>query len=135
MFFRSLLRRQTTALGLCVWLGVFGGAVCAAEGDLDTDLMQAIEDTNKDLASNVALQDAKAATANAQELHDMFRKVEAHFQAKGDANDAVGLSHKSQVLTEQIIKSVGDKDFSAATDSATELSRTCRACHTFYKKS
>jgi len=116
-------------------LGVFGGAVCAADGDLDFDLMQTIEDTNKDLASNVALQDVQASAANAQELHAMFTKVEAHFLAKGDANDAVDLSRKSKSLAEQIVKAVGNKDFSAATDAASELSRTCRACHTFYKKS
>jgi hypothetical protein len=33
------------------------------------------------------------------------------------------------------VKSVAAKDFTTATDSATNLSRTCRACHTFYKKS
>jgi hypothetical protein len=111
------------------------GVVQAADAELDMDLMQTIEDTNKSLSSNIAIQNAPASTADAKELQQLFGQVESHFIAKGDAADAVDLSRKSKDLASAIIKSVAAKDFGTATDSATDLSRTCRTCHTFYKKS
>lgn len=109
-------------------------AVYSAEVELDTDLMQSIEDTNKSLSSNIAIRDAKGATSDAKELTEMFGKVEHHFEMKADAPDAVDLARKSKALTLTIAKSVASNDFAAATESATTLSRTCRTCHTFYKK-
>jgi hypothetical protein len=122
------------AAGLVLASAVLGGVAYAAD-ELDMDLMQTIEDTNKSLASNIAMQDAAKSTSDAKELHELFTKVEAHFVAKGDAKDAVDLSRQSLVLTDAIVKSVGEKDFGKAQESATSLSRTCRTCHTFYKKS
>lgn len=116
-------------------LAVLGGVVRAADGELDMDLMQTIEDTNKSLASNIATKNAPGSTSDAKELEGLFAKVESHFMAKGDAADAVELSKKSKDLAESIVKSVAAKDFDTATDAATSISRTCRACHTFYKKS
>jgi hypothetical protein len=116
-------------------LAIIGGAVRAADGELDMDFMQTIEDTNKSLASNIALQDAKGSTSDAQELHTLFGTVEKHFVAKGDAQDAVDLTRQSLQLTQSIVQQVAQKDFGKAQDSATALSRTCRSCHTFYKKS
>ncbi len=116
-------------------LVLIGGVVRAADVELDMDLMQTIEDTNKSLASNIATQDASASTADAKELQALFGKVEAHFVSKGDAADAVDLSRKSKDLAGSIVQSVAQKDFATASDSATSLSRACRTCHTFYKKS
>jgi len=121
-------------VALALLAAVFGG-VRAADTELDMDLMQTIEDTNKSLASNIATQNAPGSTSDAKELQALFGKVEAHFVAKGDAPDAVDLSRKSRELSEAIVKSVASKDFGTASDSATTLSRTCRTCHTFYKKS
>jgi len=113
---------------------VFEIGASSAESELSTDLMQSIEDTNKSLASNVATKDAKAATADAKELTQMFAQVETFFVQKGDAKDAVDLAKKSKDLTIAIVDSVAQNNFEAATDSATTLARTCRTCHTFYKK-
>lgn len=121
--------------GLVIGLTVLGGAVRAADVELDMDLMQTIEDTNKSLASNIAMQDVERSTSDAKELHAMFTQVEAYFVAKGDAPDAIDLSHQSVELADAIVKSVGEKDFAKAQESATTLSRACRTCHTFYKKS
>ncbi len=115
-------------------LAVLVGAVRAAD-ELDMDLMQTIEDTNKSLSSNIALKNVKGSTDDAKELETLFAKVENHFVAKGDAPDAVDLSRKSKDLATAIVKAVGAQQFDAATDSATEISRACRSCHTFYKKS
>lgn len=111
------------------------GIAHAAGAVLDMDLMQNVEDANKSLASNIALRDAAASAKDAQELHELFKTVEGHYQAKPDAPDGLELSRKSLTLTRRIQEQVGGKDFEGASDSATELSRTCRACHTFYKQS
>ena len=49
-------------------------------------------------------------------------------------NHAVDLAKKSKGLTNDIVTQIGQSNFDAATNSATTLSRTCRTCHTFYKK-
>ena len=64
-------------------------SVHANEAELDTDLMQSIEDTNKSLSSNIALKDGKAAISDSKELNDMFAKVQVFFEQKGGAPDAV----------------------------------------------
>lgn len=114
---------------------VLTSSVKSAQNEVDVDLMQAIEDTNKSLASNIAIKDAKASTADAKELEQMFGKVEQFFVDKGDAPDAVDLAKKSKELSIEIVKSVTAQDFETATNSATSISRNCRTCHTFYKKS
>jgi cytochrome c2 len=53
---------------------------------------------------------------------------------KGDAPDAVELAQKSKNLTIEIAQAVAAKDFEKATNAATNVSRNCRTCHTFYKK-
>lgn len=111
------------------------GVVQAATAELDFDLMQNIEDSNKSLSSNIALKDAKGSSADARELHRMFTEVETHFVNRGDAPDAVDLSRKSLGLTQDIQQAVESGHFDAASEAASSLSRTCRACHTFYKKS
>jgi hypothetical protein len=121
-----------------IFLGIFlvlVGSVKSAQAELDMDLMQAIEDTNKSLASNIAMKDQKASTSDAKELEQMFSKVETYFVEKGDAPDAVDLAKKSKDLSLEIVKSVTAQDFDTATNAATTISRNCRACHTFYKKS
>ena len=129
------MRKPIIVLSTMVILGSIGGLVSAADAELDLDLMQTIEDTNKSMASDIAMQNAEGSTADAKELQALFGKVEQYFMAKGGADDAVDLSRKSKDLAESIVKSVGAKDFGTATESATTLSRTCRTCHTFYKKS
>jgi predicted transcriptional regulator YheO len=119
---------------------VFGAALSISAGlalaavELDTDLMQNIDDTNKSLASNIALKDAKAAIADAKSMNTMFDTVETYFVQKGDAANAVDLTKKSRELTLAIVDAVTSNDYDAATNVATTLSRTCKTCHTFYKK-
>jgi cytochrome c556 len=64
----------------------------------------------------------------------MFGTVETYFVQKGDAANAVDLTKKSRDLTLTIVGAVTSGDYDAATDAATTLSRTCKTCHTFYKK-
>ena len=119
----------------CAALLFAAGAAWSAEVEMDTDWMKAIEDANKNLASDIALKNTKGAVADAKEMEELFVRVDGFFSAKGDAHEAVELSKKSLDLTREIARSVTAGDFDAATNSATTLSRTCRSCHTFYKKS
>ena len=108
--------------------------VRSAESELSTDLMQNIEDANKSLSSNIALGNKPAATADAKELTQMFAEVETFFDHKGDAKNAVDLARQSKQLSSDIVSFVASNNFDSATTAATTLSRTCRTCHTFYKK-
>lgn len=125
------MRKKIIVLGALL-VTLAGLALAAAE--LDTDLMQNIDDTNKSMASNIALKDSKAAIADAKSMNEMFGHVETYFVQKGDAVNAVDLTKKSRELTLTIVSSVTSNNFDAATDAATTLSRTCKTCHTFYKK-
>lgn len=124
---------QRTLIVFGAVLAVTAGLAFAAV-ELDTDLMQNIDDTNKSLASNIALKDGKAAIADAKSMNAMFGTVETYFVQKGDAANAVDLTKKSRELTLTIVNAVTSGDYDAATDAATTLSRTCKTCHTFYKK-
>jgi hypothetical protein len=112
---------------------IFSTAVFAEE-EMEMDLMQNIEDVNKSLASNIALQRVDPSLEDANQLTSMFEVVEAHFVKKGDAENAVDLSKKSKQLSQDIAKLVTEKNFDTATNLATDLSRACKSCHTFYKK-
>ena len=106
----------------------------SAEPEMGMDLMQNIEDANKSLSSNIALANKQAAGDDAKELTRMFQEVETFFEHKGDAKNAVDLAKQSRELSAEIVQLVAAGKFDAATDKATTLSRTCRTCHTFYKK-
>ncbi|CAL94961.1 hypothetical protein [Azoarcus olearius] len=109
--------------------------VFAAVAQLDSDLMQAVEDTNKSLSSNLLLKNAPASLTDVRELDAMFAEIEGYYVAKGDAADAVELSRKSRALAAEIQKSVQASEFDHAVTLSSELSRTCKTCHNFYKKS
>jgi len=127
--------RRRRAMATALALLALAGGVRSATDELDSDLMHAIEDSNKSLASNIATHEAKGASSDAKELTEMFAQVEAFYTHKGDAPDAVELAKKSRELSLRIQQLVGAADYGAATEAATTLSRTCKTCHNFYKKS
>ena len=120
---------------LCAAVALFSTSVFSSLTKIEDDFMQTVEDTNKNLANDIATRDARASVADAKELQAMFAQVEAFYDGKGDARDAVTLSRKSKDLSDEIIKLVVKNDFDAATEKATDLSRACKSCHNFYKKS
>ncbi len=105
-----------------------------ALADVDMDLMQTIEEINDSLASNIALEKAEPSLKDASELADLFVVVEEHYVKQPDAADAVNISRESRALTAAILTAVEARDFESAANSATDLSRACRACHTFYRE-
>jgi hypothetical protein len=105
-----------------------------AHGEVDSDFMTTMDDLNKSLTSNIAVNDAKAAEADAIEMKKMFDEVEAFFVKKPDAADGVKWAQESRDLSALIAKSVASKDFDTASQTAVTLSKTCKACHKIYKK-
>lgn len=105
-----------------------------ALADVDMDLMQTIEEINDSLASNIALEKAEASLKDANELAELFVVVEEFYVKQPDAADAVAISRDSRALTAAILSAVEARDFETAASSATDLSRACRACHTFYRE-
>ncbi|MFL6657577.1 MAG: hypothetical protein ACJ8GW_05865 [Massilia sp.] len=120
---------------LCAALLLIAGAAWSADIEMDTDWMKAIEDANKNLSSDIALKNRKGAVDDTKELEELFVKVDGFFGEKPDAHEAVALSKKSLELTREISRAVTAGNFDGASEAATTLSRTCRSCHTFYKKS
>jgi cytochrome c556 len=92
-----------------------------------------MEDRQKSLTSNISLKDAKGATADAKEMEEMFKEVEAFFVKKGNAADAVTWSQESRQLAGGVAKSLAANDFDAASQQAVTLAKTCKACHKIYK--
>lgn len=103
--------------------------------DIDQDLMQTIDDTTKEVNSNIALKDAKAAATDAQQLEGYFKEVETVFLQHGQADDGVSLAKQAQQAAVELGKSVTANDFDTAQTAARTLTRTCKSCHDVYKSS
>jgi hypothetical protein len=89
----SRIRKPTLVISALL---AVASAVHAALPELDMDLMQTIEDTNKSMASHIAGSDAGASVKDAQELHTLFQAVEAHYVGKGDAPDGVSAGSRTR---------------------------------------
>ncbi|MBS1161085.1 MAG: hypothetical protein H6R15_3504 [Proteobacteria bacterium] len=124
-----------TSRTLLLLAALFAGSVFAAQSTIDDDFMRTVEDTHKSLTGNVGISNAPGSIADARELAVMFAQIEAFYVDKGDAPDAVTLSRQSRELSDAIVKSAGRQDFETANLKTTELSRACKSCHNFYKKS
>lgn len=125
------------------WVIVAAGLVSAFSGlaysttvdEIDSDLMLAIEEINDSLASNIALREKRASVVDAKELELMFAEVDKFYATKADADEAIKLVKKSLDLASEIVRTVEADNFDSAAGLATDLSRTCKTCHNFYKKS
>ncbi|MDR1888931.1 MAG: hypothetical protein LBQ81_06070 [Zoogloeaceae bacterium] len=125
-------------IGLCLLplsANSIGSISTMVEGEIDMDFMQDVEDTSINLTDNITQHNTDSILTDAKELAAAFAQIEEFYIAKGDAADAVELSRKSRELSQKIIQQVDSKDFDSAAASASELSRTCKACHNFYRDS
>jgi hypothetical protein len=105
----------------------------SADSDLKSELMPTIEEVTKSLDSDVSQQEAHAA-AEARELEELFKRVEAYFALRGDAADAVGFAQASQGIAAGVAKSVEAHDYDAASTGVSSLVRSCKSCHEAYRK-
>ncbi len=110
------------------------GGVFAGEISVDEDYMQVMEDRQKSLASNIALKNSQAAVEDAKELDQMFNDVETFYVHKGNASDAVTWTKESKDLAVAITQYVATNDFDTASVKAVSLAKTCKECHSVYKK-
>jgi hypothetical protein len=115
-------------------LAVMTGGVFAGEISVDEDYMQVMEDRQKSLASNIALKNGQAAVEDAKELDQMFNDVETFYVHKGNASDAVTWTKESKDLAVAITQYVATNDFDTASVKAVSLAKTCKECHSVYKK-
>lgn len=110
----------------------------AEETEMDMDLMQTIESTNDNLSSNISLENSESAKADAQTLNELFAVVEEHYKkevaAGNDVAEALDLTKKSIKFSSEIMTFLDQKDFESAANTATDLARTCKTCHNFYKE-
>jgi len=110
----------------------------AEEVEMDMDLMQTIESTNDNLSSNIALENAESAIADAQTLNELFAVVEEHYKKEAasgeDVAEAIDLTKKSVKFSSEIMIFLEQSDFESAANTATDLARTCKTCHNFYKE-
>jgi hypothetical protein len=65
----------------------------------------------------------------------LIRQGRGLSRRQGAMRQSVELAQRSRTPTARILQSLSPKDFDTATNSATALSRTCKTCHNFYKKS
>lgn len=114
-------------------LALVGAAALAAAPGLDDGVMETIEVVSESLASNIGLKDAAAAQTDAKDLDALFVEVQAYFKARGDAGDALGYVKTSRELTATVQAALAAGKFDDAANAASEMARTCKACHRKYK--
>lgn len=126
------MRKIMTAFGIVF---VMASKVIYAEAEFDfEELMETIEDNAHELQANIATQDVDAAFTLTKELKDAFKLVEGYFEKWGDAQDAVSDSKKYQVMVDEIVRFLEERNFESASDQAIEFSQACdKACHDKYK--
>jgi cytochrome c556 len=106
----------------------------SADDELTGDLMRTIEELARNLDSDVAQKEDKAATAEARELEEHFKQVEAYFARRGNAADAVAFSRTTQGFAAQVAQSVETGDHEAASSAVSSLVQSCKTCHQVYRK-
>jgi cytochrome c556 len=109
------------------------GSVYCASFDVNEDDMREIEDTTKNLDSSVLLKKSKSAETEAREILAYFKQVERFYASKGGAPDAVEFARKSHSTAADILRALESKEFDAAADAMTSLTRNCKGCHDVYK--
>ena len=125
------MRKKIIQFGMYVALT---SPLLSAYAAVDADSMQIMEDRQKSLSSNISLKDAKGALADAKELEEMFKEVEAFYVKKGNAAEGVTLSQESQVLAGRVVtQALAANDFDTASQKSVTLAKNCKACHQIYK--
>ena len=117
---------------LALQMLLLGSVYCAAF-DVNEDDMREIEDTTKNLDSSVLLKKGKSAETEAREILAYFKQVERFYAAKGDASDAAEFARKSHTSAAEILRALESKEFDAAANAMSALTRNCKACHDVYK--
>lgn len=127
------MRRNWLAASVLMTLAA---SVIAAEidfSDFDDDLMRSMDDSVKELDSNVGGQDAKASLANATVLEDGFAWAEKYFAAKPEAPLGAGYAREGREHLAALVQALEAGNFDAASTNVRAVVKTCKACHKAYK--
>lgn len=102
--------------------------------DVDSYLMQDMENALKDLEPVLTAGNADAALADAQVLREGLQYTYDYFVAKGNAEDAIKIAAEGQAAVERVFAALDEKDLEAAIVAARETANNCKSCHDIYKR-
>lgn len=100
--------------------------------DVDTYLMQDMENALKDLEPVLTVGNFDSALADAQLLRDGLQYTHDYFVGKG-AEDAVKISAEGQAAIARVFAAIEKKDQEAAIAAARDTGKNCKSCHEIYK--
>lgn len=101
--------------------------------DVDSYLMQDMENALKDLEPVLVAGNADSAWADAEILRDGLQYTYDYFVAKGNAEDAVKIAAEGQETIARVFTALQSKDLQAAIAAARDTAKNCKACHDIYK--
>ena len=101
--------------------------------DVDSYLMQDMENALKDLEPVLTAGNATSALADAEVLRHGLQYTYDYFVAKGNAEDAVKMAAEGQATIARVFTALESKDLDAAIAAARDTAKNCKACHDVYK--
>lgn len=102
--------------------------------DVDSYLMQDMENALKDLEPVLTAGNATSALADAEVLRHGLQYTYDYFVAKGNAEDAVKMAAEGQAMIARVFTALESKDLDAAIAAARDTAKNCKACHDVYKR-
>lgn len=101
--------------------------------DVDSYLMQDMENALKDLEPVLVAGNFDSARADAEVLRDGLQYVYDYFVAKGNAEDAVKMASEGQAAIARVFAALEGKNLDVAVAAARDTAQNCKACHEVYK--
>jgi hypothetical protein len=127
----AFTRRSRFAAGFALCALSLGAA---AQNVLDfDDWMQRIDNGSQDLQRQIAARDAKAASATAREIEELYGLMEKFFEKRGDSADAVRSSREGYEFARKAQSDLAARRFGNARRNALAIAHGCRDCHFNYK--
>jgi len=95
--------------------------------------MEKIEKRALSVQKNLERADGEAAAADAKELEQLYRLMEAYFVDYGNADSALVLTRTGVNAALEVASRARARDFDGARDLMRSMMRDCRTCHNEYK--
>jgi hypothetical protein len=127
----AFTRRARVVAGIA-WCALSLGAPAQNIFDFD-DWMQRIDDGSQDLQRQIAARDAKAASATAREIEELYGLMEKFFEKRGDAAEAVRSSREGFAFARKAQQELAAGRFGSARRNALAIAHGCRDCHFNFK--
>jgi hypothetical protein len=127
----AFTRRARFVAGFA-WCALSLGAAAQNIFDFD-DWMQRIDDGSQDLQRQIAARDAKAASATARQIEELYGLMEKFFEKRGDAAEAVRSSREGFEFARRARQELAAGRFGNARRNALAIAHGCRDCHFNFK--